>query len=98
VSGVKALEAVASELIASRGNHEASVSHVLVWLADIRPPDKTLPAERATVAVTTMLAACDRDHRLATRREERFANARTNNFPFGISLTYRKLLRTSFTE
>jgi hypothetical protein len=45
-----------------------------------------------------VLAAYDRDQRLATRWEERFANARSDNFPFGISLTYRHLLRTYFTE
>jgi hypothetical protein len=71
---------------------------VLVWLAGIRPPNHDLAAERAIAAVIAMLAAYDRDQRLAARWEERFANARTNNFPFGISLKYRELLRTYFTE
>jgi hypothetical protein len=71
---------------------------VLVWLAGIRPPNHDLAAERAFAAVIAMLAAYDRDQRLAARWEERFANARVNNFPFGISLKYRKLLRTYFTE
>jgi len=44
------------------------------------------------------LGEYDRDQRLAARWEERFANARTNNFPFGVSSTYRNRLRTYFTE
>ena len=71
---------------------------VLVWLAGIRPPDYNLFVERGIARVIALLAAYDRDQRLAMRWEERFANARTNNFPFGISSTYRKLLRTYFTE
>jgi hypothetical protein len=71
---------------------------VLVWLAGIRPPNHDLAAERAIAAVIAMLAAYDWDQRLAARWEERFANARTNNFPFGISSKYRELLRTYFTE
>jgi hypothetical protein len=38
---------------------------VLVWLADIRPPIHDLAAERAVAAVIAMLAAYDRDQRLA---------------------------------
>ena len=71
---------------------------VLVWLAGIGPPDNNLFVGRAIASVVALLAAYDRDQRLAMRWEERFANARTNNFPFGISSTYRKLLRTYFTE
>jgi hypothetical protein len=67
---------------------------LLVWLADIRCPDNNLFADRALARVLALLAA----PRLAARWEERFANARTNNFPFGISLTYRDLFRTYFTE
>jgi hypothetical protein len=71
---------------------------VLVWLAGIRPPDNNLFVERAIARVVALLATYDRDQRLAGRWEERFANRRTNNFPFGISVTYRNLLRTYFTE
>jgi len=71
---------------------------VLVWLAGIRPPDDNLRAQRAIAAVIVVLTAYDRDLKLAARWEERFANARANNFPFGISLTYRRLLRTYFME
>jgi hypothetical protein len=67
---------------------------VLVWLADIRPPIHDLAAERAVAAVIAMLAAYDRGKDWP-RWEERFANARN---PFGISLKYRELLRTYFTE
>jgi hypothetical protein len=71
---------------------------VLVWLAGIRPPDKDLAADRAIAAVTAMLAAYDRDPRLAARWEERFANSRTRAFPFGMSLRYRKLVHTYLRE
>jgi hypothetical protein len=71
---------------------------VLVWLAGIQPPDNNLIVERAIAGVIALLAAYDRDQRLAARWEERFANAQTNKFPFGISLTYRNFLRTYFTE
>ena len=71
---------------------------LLAWLADIRHLGTDLSADRATAAVLKVLAAYDRDQRLATRWEERFANARSNNFPFGISSTYRQLLRSYFTE
>jgi len=71
---------------------------VLLWLAGIRPPDNDLRAQRAIAAVIVLLTAYDRDPRLAARWEDRFANARTNNFPFGISLTYRRLLRAYFKE
>jgi hypothetical protein len=71
---------------------------LLLWLADMRHLGTDLSADRATAAVLKVLAAYDRDQRLATRWEERFANARSDNFPFGISLTYRHLLRTYFTE
>jgi hypothetical protein len=71
---------------------------VLQWLANVRPPDNDLPAERAIAAVNAMLAVYDRDPTLAARWEERFARAQMNTFPFGISLRYRKLLRTYFTE
>ena len=40
---------------------------VLVWLAGIRPPNHDLAAERAIAAVIAMLAAYDRDQRLAAR-------------------------------
>ena len=71
---------------------------VLVWLAGIRSPDNNLFAERAVAAVIAILATYDRYPRLAARWEERFANARTSKFPFGISLTYRNILRTYLTE
>jgi hypothetical protein len=71
---------------------------VLVWLAGIQHPDNNLIVERAIAGVIALLAAYDRDQRLAARWEERFASARTNKFPFGISLTYRNLLRTYFTK
>jgi hypothetical protein len=71
---------------------------ILVWLAGIRPANHDLATEGGIAAVIAMLAAYDRDQRLAVRWEEQFTNARTNNFPFGISLKYRKLLRTYFTE
>jgi hypothetical protein len=70
----------------------------LVWLTNIQHPDNNLPTERAVARVIALLEVYNRDQRLAARWEERFANARTNNFPFGISLTYRNLLRTYFTE
>jgi len=69
-----------------------------VWLADIQPPDNNLFVERTIAGVITLLAAYDRDQRLATRWEERFASARTNNFPFGVNPTYRNRLRTYFTK
>jgi len=71
---------------------------VLVWLVGIRAPDNNLFVERAIARVIALLAIYDRDQILAARWEERFANRRTNNFPFGISVTYRNLLRTYFTE
>jgi hypothetical protein len=71
---------------------------VLVWLTSIQRPDNGLPTERAVARVIALLEVYDRDQRLAARWEERFANARTNNFPFGISPTYRNLLRAYFTE
>jgi len=71
---------------------------VLVWLAGIRPPDGNLFVERAIARVVALLATYDGDQRLAARWEERFANRRANNFPFGISVTYRNLLRVYFTE
>jgi hypothetical protein len=71
---------------------------VLVWLAGIRPPDSNLFVERAIASVIALLAAYDGDQRLAARWEGRFANARTNNFPFGLNPTYRNRLRTYFTE
>jgi hypothetical protein len=71
---------------------------VLVWLAGIRPPDSGLPAERAIAAVIRMLAAYDRDPRLAARWEERFAEGRSNAFPFGLNPAYRKILRAYLTE
>jgi len=67
-------------------------------LADVRCPDNNLFADRATARIIALLAAYDRDPRLAARWEERFANGRKNNFPFGISLTYQNLLRTYFTQ
>jgi len=70
---------------------------VLVWLAAIRP-NNDLAADRAIAAVTAMLAAYDRDPRLAARWEERFANSRTRAFPFGMSLRYRKLVHTYLRE
>ena len=69
---------------------------VLVWLTGIQRPDNT--TERAISRVIALLETYDRDQRLAARWEERFANARTNNIPFGISPTYRNLLRIYFTE
>src|SRR6516165_5057734 len=60
---------------------------VLVWLAGIRLPDSNLFVERAIASVIALLAAYDRDQRLAARWEERFANGRTNNFPFGLRHT-----------
>jgi hypothetical protein len=48
---------------------------VLVWLAGIRPPNHDLAAERAIAAVIAMLAAYDRDQRLAARWEERFLSS-----------------------
>ena len=71
---------------------------VLVWLGGIRPPDGNLFVERAIARVVALLATYDGDQRLAARWEERFANRRANNFPFGISVTYRNLLRVYFTE
>jgi hypothetical protein len=71
---------------------------VLVWLTGIQRPDNNLLVERAVARVIALLEAYDRDQRLAARWEERFANARTNNFPFGISATCRNILRTYFTE
>jgi hypothetical protein len=38
---------------------------VLVWLAGIRPPDNSLSAERATATVIALLAAYERDPKLA---------------------------------
>jgi hypothetical protein len=71
---------------------------ILMWLAGIRPPANNFVADRAIAGVIALLAAYDRDQRLAARWEERFADARTSKFPFGISSTYRNLLRTYFTE
>jgi hypothetical protein len=71
---------------------------VLVWLTSIQRPDNSLPTERAVARVIALLEVYDRDQRLAARWEERFANARMNNFPCGISPTYRNLLRTYFTD
>jgi hypothetical protein len=65
---------------------------ILVWLAGIRPPSNNLSADRAIAAVIAMLAAYDREPRLAARWEERFANPRTHTFPFGLSATKRKIL------
>ena len=70
---------------------------VLVWLADIAPP-QDLPTERAIAAVVRMLAVYDRDHRLAARWEERFSEGRSNAFPFALSPAYRKILRAYLTE
>jgi hypothetical protein len=71
---------------------------VLVWLASIGPPHENFRAQRAITTVIAMLAAYDRDPRLAARWEEQFANPRKNNFPFGISLRYRDILRTYLTD
>jgi hypothetical protein len=71
---------------------------VLVWLADIRPLDNNLSVDRAIAAIITMLAAYDRDPRLAARWEERFANPRINTFPFGLNANHRKILRTYLKE
>ena len=65
---------------------------VLVWLANIQPPDD-FPAKRAIAAVIAMLAIYDRDPRLAARWEERFANGRRNSFPFGMNPMHQKALR-----
>ena len=70
---------------------------VLVWLADIRSP-QDLPAERAIAAVVRMLAVYDQEPRLAARWEERFAEGRSNAFPFALSPAYRKILRAYLTE
>ena len=67
---------------------------VLVWLSD----DRSLSAERAFAAVIRLLAAYDRDPKLAPRWEERFANPRTKTFPFGLSATLRKVLRAYLKE
>ena len=69
---------------------------LLAWLADIRHLGTDLSADRATAAVLKVLAAYDRDPRLAARWEDRFASAQIGTFPFGISLRYRELLRTYF--
>ena len=71
---------------------------LLVWLATIIPPDNNLSADRAFAAVIALLAAYDRDPRLAARWEERFANVRTNNFPFGLNANHRKILRAYLRE
>jgi hypothetical protein len=71
---------------------------VLVWLADIRPLHNNLSADRAIATIITMLAAYDRDPRLAARWEERFANPRINTFPFGLNANHRKILRTYLKE
>jgi hypothetical protein len=71
---------------------------VLVWLATILPPDNNLSAERAFAAVIALLAAYDRDPKLAARWEERFANPRINTFPFGLNANHRKILRAYLKE
>jgi hypothetical protein len=71
---------------------------VLLWLTTVQRPDNSFSTERAIAHVIALLEAYDRDQRLAARWEERFANARTNNFPFGISPRYRNRLRAYFTE
>jgi len=71
---------------------------LLIWLADIRPLDSNLSADRAIAAVIRMLAVYDRDPRLAARWEERFTNPRNNTFPFGLSATQRKIVRAYLRE
>lgn len=71
---------------------------LLVWLADLRPPANNMPAERAAAAVVAMLAAYDRDDRLAMRWEQRFTNSRTIRFPFGLGLAHQRYMRTYFRE
>ena len=71
---------------------------VLVWLAEIRHLGSDLSADRAAAAVLKMLAAYNRDPRLAARWEERFANPRTNTFPFGLNAAHRKILRAHMGE
>jgi len=71
---------------------------VLVWLGGIRPPDSRLPTDRAIAAVVRMLAAYDRDSRLAARWEARFAEGRSNALPFGLNPAHRKILRAYLTE
>lgn len=84
-------------------SHEAVIMKrpyrdVLVWLTTVQRPDNSFSTERAIAHVIALLEAYDGDQRLAARWEERFVNARTNNFPFGISPRYRNLLRAYFTE
>jgi hypothetical protein len=71
---------------------------VLVWLAGTRPPDNSLSAERAIAAVIALLAAYDRDPKLAARWEERLANPRINTFPFGLNANHRNILRIYLKE
>jgi hypothetical protein len=64
-----------------------------MWLADIQHLGTDLSADRATAAVLKVLAAYDRDPRLAARWEERFASAQMSTFPFGLRESHRKILR-----
>jgi hypothetical protein len=66
---------------------------VLVWLAGIQPPDNNLIVERAIAGVIALLAAYDRDQRLAARWEERFASPQMSTFPFGLRESHRRILR-----
>ena len=61
----------------SSGGHEASVLRRSRVAGRYLTPDNNLFVERAIADVIALLAAYDRDRRLATRWEERFANAWT---------------------
>jgi len=64
----------------SSGGHEASVLRRSRVAGRYLTPDNNLFVERAIADVIALLAAYDRDRRLATRWEERFANAWTTTF------------------
>jgi len=66
---------------------------LLVWLADTRHLGTDLSTDRTTAAVLKVLAAYDRDQRLAARWEERFASPQMSTFPFGLRESHQRILR-----
>jgi hypothetical protein len=64
---------------------------LLVWLADIQHLGTDLSGDRTTAAVLKVLAAYDRDPRLAARWEKRFASPQMSTFPFGLREPHRKI-------
>ena len=69
---------------------------VFVWLADIRPPDNNLFAERAIARVIALLMGCDSDPEIGPRWEEQFANARTNKLSLSHQFDIPELLADLF--